>query len=807
MRPRDMKMVSLIALLVFATGAQAAPIASKAPVPQPTGNDLPPLPAAAPAAAQPQAQAGNNAAPAAAPAGDAGSNADAILDNAENATGASSDVATVHTYSLQELGAAGALTMRGTAPLQGLQFGIPADQLVTSARLVVSGAMSPNLQPDNSTVTITLNEQYIGTLRPDPSHPAFGPLSFDVNPIFFVSGNRLNFSFATGSKGCTDPSNGLQWASVSEHSQLQITTIPLPPRRQLARLPQPFFDKTVRQKVVIPFVLAQTFDPEVLKASGIIASWFGQQTDYRGVNFPVFSTIPQTGNAIVVGVADELPSALGRPSVSGPTLMEVANPSDPNGTLLLVTGRDRDEVITASKGIGFGSSALPVASRMDVAPIDVAPRVANDAPSFLPTTRPVRLGELVPVSALQGEGYTPGVLSVPFRVSPDLYTWRDRPYKLNVRFRAPDGPILDVARSHLDVGINNTYLQSYSLREQNSVVDQLLRRVGVGTQNAGVEQHTLTIPPWMVFGQDQLQFYFDAAPLTEPGCRPGPSLIHMSVDPDSTIDLSNAYHITRMPNLAYMASAGYPFTTYADLSRSAVVLPDHPNGTVVSAYLDLMGFMGATTWYPVSGVDIVSADHVSDVADRNLIVLSTLSNSGEVSSLLSNSAYQISDGRLHMGLRSTLSGVWNIFQDPMSVISNTHPTEVETTLTGGVGAMVEAESPLASGRTVLALLSGDGQGLDNLVQILGQRKNQAKVQGDLVLAHGDDLTSYRSSPLYTVGTLPMWLMPDWYMHNHPIRVVVVGLFGCLLVVAVLVRALFRHAMYRRRQLQEERQKS
>ncbi|BAK84920.1 cellulose biosynthesis cyclic di-GMP-binding regulatory protein BcsB [Komagataeibacter medellinensis] len=281
----------------------------------------------------------------------------------------------------------------------------------------------------------------------------------------------------------------------------------------------------------------------------------------------------------------------------------------------------------------------------------------------------------------------------------------------------------------------------------------------------------------------------------------------MSVDPDSTIDLSNAYHITRMPNLAYMASAGYPFTTYADLSRSAMVLPDHPNGTIISAYLDLMGFMGATTWYPVSGLDIVSADHVNDVADRNLIVLSTLSDSGEVSSLLSNSSYQISDGRLHMGIRSTLRGVWNIFQDPMAAINNTHPTEVETTLSGGVGAMVEAESPLSSGKTVLALLSADGQGLDNLVQILGQRKNQAKIQGDLVLAHGDDLTSYRSSPVYTVGTLPMWLMPDWYMHNHPVRVIVVGLFGCLLIVAVLVRALLRHALFRRRQLQEERQKS
>ncbi|WP_240906456.1 cellulose biosynthesis cyclic di-GMP-binding regulatory protein BcsB [Komagataeibacter xylinus] len=805
MRPRDMKMVSLIALLVFATGAQAAPVASKAPAPQPAGSDLPPLPAAAPQAAPP-ASAAQPATTAPAADATAASAADAVVDNAENAI-AASDVATVHTYSLKELGAQSALKMQGAATLQGLQFGIPADQLVTSARLIVSGAMSPSLQPDTSAVTITLNEQFIGTLRPDPTHPTFGPLSFDINPIFFISGNRLNFSFASSSKGCTDPSNGLLWASVSEHSELQITTIPLPPHRQLSRLPQPFFDKNVKQKIVIPFVLAQTFDPEVLKATGILASWFGQQTDFRGVTFPVFSTIPQTGNAVVVGVADELPSALGRQSVNGPTLLEVGNPSDPNGTVLIVTGRDRDEVITASKGIGFGSSTLPTANRMDVAPIDVGARVANDAPSFIPTSRPVRLGELVPDSALQAEGYAPGALSVPFRVSPDLYTWRNRPYKLNVRFRAPPGPIVDVSRSSLNVGINDTYLEAYPLREPDSTLDQLLRHVGIGRRNDSVQQHTMPIPTYRVFGQNQLLFYFEMAAMAEPGCKPGPSTFHMGVDPDSTIDLSNSYHITRMPNLAFMASAGYPFTTYADLSRSAVVLPEHPNGMVVSAYLDLMGFMGATTWYPVSGVDVVSSDHVNDVADRNLIVLSTLANSGDVSQLLSNSAYQISDGRLHMALRSTLSGVWNLFQDPMSAVSKTAPTDVESTLTGGVAAMVEAESPLASGRTVLALLSGDGQGLNNLVQILAQRKNQAKIQGDLVLAHGDDLTSYRSSPLYTVGTVPLWLKPDWYMHNHPSRVIVVGLLGCILVVAVLVRALAKHALRRRKELQEERQRT
>ena len=772
---RSLKMIPLLAMLAWASTAQAAP---------------------APASALPGAAGPVNAA-------DAAREAEAAVDSGENASGAAAQMATTHTYTFDQLGATTALTMRSATPLQGLQFGIPADQLVTSARLIVSGAMSPSLRPENSAVTITLNEQYVGTLRPNPAHPSFGPLAFDVNPIFFVNSNRLNFSFAAGTKGCADPMDKLLWASVSEHSQLQVTTISLPARRQLSRLPQPFYDRAVDQKAVIPVVLAASYDPEILTATGIVASWFGRQTDFRGVAFPVSSTVPRTGNAIAVGVVAELPGELGHLSVGGPTVMEVPNPSDPNGTVLVVTGRDRDEVITASKGIGFGSGTLPASAPADIAAIDVAPRQPPEAPAFIPTSRPVKLGELVPDSALQGVGFTPGVMTVPFRIPPDLYTWHSRPYKLHVRFRSPDGPIVDVARSHLDVSINNIYLRSYPLRANDGEIARALAHVGLGN-TSGVESHIATLQPWMIYGKNQLQFYFDAAPMSGASCKAGPSLLHLSVDPDSTIDFSNAFHITAMPNLAYMASAGFPFTTYADLSHTAVVLPDHPAAPTIGAFLDLMGFMGATTWYPVSGVEIVTADHVSDVADRNLIVLSTLAESADIAPLLANAAYQISDGHLHMAARSALGGVWNAFENPASILARHAPTEIDTDLTGGVGAVVEAQSPLMSGRTVLALLSSDPSGLNNLVQTLNLRKNQPDIQGDMVLVHGDSLSSYRGSPIYTVGSVPLWMWPDWYMHNRPMHVIVVGLIACLLLTAVMSRALVRHARRRYKELQVQR---
>ncbi len=66
---------------------------------------------------------------------------------------------------IHQLGALGPLTLRGTSELQGVQFGIRADEVVTAATLNLNGAMSPALIPEFSNVTVTLNEQYVGTFR------------------------------------------------------------------------------------------------------------------------------------------------------------------------------------------------------------------------------------------------------------------------------------------------------------------------------------------------------------------------------------------------------------------------------------------------------------------------------------------------------------------------------------------------------------------------------------------------------------------------------------------------------------------
>ena len=141
-----------------------------------------------------------------------------------------------------------------------------------------------------------------------------------------------------------------------------------------------------------------------------------------------------------------------------------------------------------------------------------------------------------------------------------------------------------------------------------------------------MNEQMVRVPPYYVFGQNQLQFYYDLRPVKIGECQDVlPNNIQESIDPDSTIDLSQTERFTTLPNLSFFANSGYPFTRMADLSDTAVVLPDQLTAQDIETYLDLMGMMGDSTGFPVVRNTVVTPDGVDQVADKDLIVLGSIS--------------------------------------------------------------------------------------------------------------------------------------------------------------------------------------
>ena len=697
---------------------------------------------------------------------------------------------------LRQLGALGPLTLRGTSELQGVQFGIRSDEVVTAASLNLTGAMSPALIPEFSNITVTLNEQYVGTIPAVREQPRFDNLEMQISPVFFQDNNRLNFRF-TGryTIECNDPLSGLLWGTVSDTSTMTLTLERLPPQRDLSRLPLPFFDRHEKQLLVLPFVLGANSNPEVLQAAGIVSSWFGLQADFRGANFPVSPNVVPEGNSVLLALGADRPGGIALPPVTGPTLAVVANPNDAASSVLVIAGRTGPELVTAAQALVIGSRALGGAVAY-VNPPTLSQRKPYDAPAWIPTDRPVRFGELVDATDLQGTGYVPGTLRVPFRTAPDLYTFRNRGFPMEIGYRAPPGPIIDLAVSRLDVGINNLYLDSFPLADDPARRGSWFSRLFGG--KAAQPLSRVEIPVYNVFGQNDLQFYFDTRPLHRGECVAVPQDLRMSVDPDSTVDLSRAKRFAEMPNLAFFVNSGFPFTRMADLSETAVVLPEGPTPVEIQAFLNMMGRLGAITGMPVVGVRVVAPNQASTVSDRDLLVIGTLPRLGNANDLLRDSPFRINNGRLEVQFGNSLESVRRIFGDSREAARRQAAASLQTTMTESTAALVGAESPYGSRRSLVAVLASAPQALDGVITAMRDSERAPLIQGDLAILSGGQVTSYRVGETYSSGRLPFWLYPSYLLRDQPLGILAIMILGALLLAFVFFWILNRRAASRNR---------
>lgn len=701
------------------------------------------------------------------------------------------------TRTLRQLGLTGPMQMRGVSDLQGILFGVRGDEVVTQATLVLEGATSPALIPELSQIAITVNEQFVGTVEPDRSRPAFGPLEFPINPAFFADTNRLNFRFSGRyAIECNDPLSGLLWSSVSDNSTISLTLERLPLVRDLARLPEPFFDpRLLREPLVLPMIMPGAPANEMIRAAAITSSWFAIQADYRGASFPVGAEIPERGNAVVFVSGMDGVRGLELPRMDGPTLAVVANPNDPMGLLLVVAGRTGIETVAAATALGVGREALTGELAL-VEAQDVPPRVAYDAPRWIRTDRPVRFGELVDPSELQAFGYVPGPIQVPFRTAPDLHTWRGRPLETDIRFRAPPGPIMDVAVSRLDVAINDVFLRSVPLRDADPgwPLNWLRQRL-VGVERG---QADVGLPTYLMFGQNELQLRFDMRPLHRGDCVAVPGDIRASIDPDSTLDLTRAHRFTTLPNLAHFVSSGFPFTKFAGFAQTAAVVPERPSTDELEAVFTLLGRLSAIVGYPPVGLQIVRPDGLDEVSDRDLLVFGALNRQPALARLLRDGPIQLEENRLTVRLNDGMGGFRNLFggerQAQLERVSAQLAAPGEA-----LGALIGFQSPLRSGRSVVALTGSSAEGMEAMVVALRDPEQVPRVQGDLALLSGGRVDAYRVGATYTVGTLPVHLWPEYYLGNNPWLLVLVTALALILVAAPLYWLLRRRAARRLRE--------
>ncbi|VEB43398.1 Cellulose synthase regulatory subunit [Chromobacterium violaceum] len=344
----------------------------------------------------------------------------------ESAAAPSSQLASVRTLSFRQMGAGSALRLRGGNAIATIGFGSRADELVTSLTLKLRYIYSPAMLTDLSHVQVIVNDQVVAVLpfAKDQGGRA-QEASLTLDPRLLTSFNRIQFRLIGHyTLRCEDETNSSIWAEISNGSEIQMTTQALSMANDLVYFPSPFLRARLLAAGAAHGVRRRP-SLGALQAAGELASWFGALSGWRGARFPRCWTAcrlratPSFSPPMASGRVPEGPAAgVGaddrRDVPSLPAGVQAAGADGP-GRPGSAAGRAR-----AGAGTGWHERRHGPGGQVRL----VAPRKPYDAPNWVRSDGPTRLGSLAARKEdLQVSGVQLAPIRVAFRVPGDLFTW------------------------------------------------------------------------------------------------------------------------------------------------------------------------------------------------------------------------------------------------------------------------------------------------------------------------------------------------------------------------------------------------
>jgi hypothetical protein len=692
------------------------------------------------------------------------------------------------------------LPLRSTEGSTILAFGGRADEMITRATLVLRYTYSPALIPSQSHIKVLLNDEIVGVAPFSKENAGRNTVhKMEIDPRFLADFNRLKLQLISHyASECEDPLNSSLWAEISGSSELELSVRPLSMNSDLADLPEPFFDRRDLKRLSLPFVFAAEPSTATLRAAGVVSSWFGQLARWRGARFPAGLDRPVRGHAVVFATNGERPAFLaGHSPVEGPTLRVITNPEDGYSKLLLVLGRDGNDLKLAADALVLGNAAL---SGTEARIRDVqaeSPRQPYDAPNWVRPDRPTKFGELVDSpNDLQVFGHSPDLVRIKMRVPPDLFTWRSRGVPVDLKFRYTAPSARDVASS-LTMSVNDELVRAFDLQTPGGGGETARVRLAVMDERLRGDRAEALIPAFALGSRNQLQFGFSFGVPKDGTCRSSVMQdVRGMIDPDSKVDFSGYPHYAAMPHLGFFAAVGFPFTRYADLSQTVVVLPEAPTAHDIGAFLTVMGRMGESTGHPATHVRVTGPSDEAGFRDADLLIIGT----SPKQSLLDKWGEK---------LPAMVSGQMRRMSEPVRKATSLYewlgfgtqpdPTvlaKAETESSGALAALIGFESPVSSKRSVVVLTAVAPEHLGIALDALEDSGLVRAMHGSSVFIHPNKVESFLTGKTYFVGDLPLWTAIWFHLSEHPVLLAITTVSASL-VLAVLLWRVLRLAARRR----------
>lgn len=689
------------------------------------------------------------------------------------------------------------LRLQGDGAEAGVEFSIPGDEVASSAVLYLSLRYSDELLEGVSQLQVALNGVTVETLALDRFTADGYEAEISIPPELILPYNTLLLSLGGETlMQCDNLLSDNIWAEVAPESHLTLTTQRLPASRDMVHLPVPFFDPADMERLVLPVVLPAEPSNALLRAATTVASHFALAADYRGADFPVHHQQLPDQHAVVLGPSTSMPLGVDLPLLQGPAILQVAHPNNALYRLLIITGRDDQEVREAATYLALREDTL--AGRMQAVSTLTPPTSdAYDAPRWQNIHTPLSLQQMkegdASNSAMVSAGVRPPAQRYSFRLPPNVFLWPGEHVTLNLEYRFPRGKWFNSTDSRLEVSLNDQYLGTLPV-EKRSLAWKAWRLLGNDIRQ---ESAKLRIPYEQLYGNNELSFYFNlAVNAPDEGCDLNlPTRIESSIDPGSHIDLRESMHFAALPELSYWLSAGFPFTQWADLSQTSLLLPELPSREEISAALGLVGRMGAATGTPGIGLDVQRGLNLgSRLQNRDVLVVAQTANLEASSLAASMGPFYVRDGEVKVASLSLVKRLNLLLQARMG-------TEVERAIgrldsEGASQVLMGFASPLNAKRQVVVATAFEATAMKALPTTLERPLVSREAVGDLVLIRDQEVAGFRVGSPVLRGEMAWHRIARWFTGQYIIPMLLAMGLVVVLIAGVLYSVLRRRACRR-----------
>jgi len=662
--------------------------------------------------------------------------------------------------SLADMGVEDGITLRGGDAFANVPLILDISKVAQGGTLHLKYRFSSDMLSERSSITVSFNDTVIANLVMPVAGPDSSTLSANITipAELLVTRNMLGIHLrAHYAARCENPGDPRLWASIEPTSTFELAGILLPIANDLAMLPGPFYQKGESGSFTNIAVAFEASPSRILlRAAGVVSSWFGMQANSHKLIFPVSIGHLPPGNSVVFARNDSSLLAFIGQHTRGPQLATRVNPTDGISKLLVVSGDDEEQVLTAALALAAGRTFNGESTTVKPSLLP-AIRRADDAPRWVQTTTQSSLWNYMETDELSTNG-SHSIASY-VRIPPDLFFGDRETIKLRLQYTYND--LSASQRAYLRVTANGSQISYLPLVPKDGSDKTRSVEIPVPIRDLRPFANTLLF-----------EFLFQRA--NQDFCRPQPpSNSTGTLLRSSNLDLGKFPHWGVLPNLELFANAGFPFTRFADLSQTTIVLPDHPSGREISTMLALLAYFGAQTGYPALRVQVGNEQSFDE--DRSLLVIGSEGDMPTTLALVSRLPLSFEGNGSMRRLNTTPTLTQRLWMkishlDPES-FSDLGGAQEEARLDQSLGetfdSVIEAvESPTMPHRSIVVVMLG--QNKQDLFPAFLNISSSGQIQGDVAIQHGSRFDSFSiGQSTYHVGHIATIPRIRAWMHQEP----------------------------------------